>query len=257
MQLDLSTLTDIGRVRDENQDSVDACWVSDQHYAFLIVADGMGGYAGGARASQLAVGVIGDGLRQLPADPVFDTSVSDGDLCDALDRILQEANRRILAERASQPRLAQMGTTVVVAVIWGEIAVIGHVGDSRAYRWQRNRLEQLTSDHTLVQELVDHGALTPEQAAQHPRRNTLTRALGADARLEATYRSLLLQPGDSLLLCSDGLTTHLDSDALGVELARGLPAAESCRRLVAAANGAGGHDNTSVAIAVVHSLTAV
>jgi len=249
MLINVSGLTDIGRDRNENQDSID--WYVDPalEYAYLLVADGMGGYTGGATASALAVEVIGGALKQLPFDPALQQGVNEALLRARVSAILQAANQRILDEKLVQPQLAQMGTTVVAVVIWGAWALVAHIGDSRAYLWQDQRLLQVTRDHSLVQELVDSGAMTVEEAAHSRQRNVLTRALGIQPDIAPDFRGVPLNRDALFLICSDGLTGLVDDAALAHELAQHLPILESCYRLVHMANGAGGKDNISVVLA--------
>lgn len=254
MVINISGLTDIGQDRDENQDSIDWYVLPEQHYAYLLVADGMGGYTGGAVASRLAVEVIGDALKVLPYDPSFAAGPDPELLKYALQQALQQANQRILAEKQLQPQLAHMGTTLVAAVIWRQLAVVAHVGDSRAYLWQDRQLTRLTRDHSIVQELLDSNAITPEEAERSQQRNVLTRALGVGAEVAADFNVLQPASGALLLACSDGLTGFVSDTALAQELGQHLPILESCYRLVHMANSAGGRDNISLVIAEVGSV---
>lgn len=251
MFINISGLTDIGQGRNENQDSID--WhVAPQHqYGYLLVADGMGGYTGGAVASQLAAETIGTALKSLPYDPAFGDRPDETLLRRALQHALEQANRRILETKLSQPQLAQMGTTVVVVAIWQQLAVVAHIGDSRAYLWQDHQLTQLTRDHSLVQEWIDSGTLSVEEAEHSQQRNVLTRALGVSETVEPSFSALALTRDCLLLTCSDGLTGYLNHAGLTRELGQHLPILESCYRLVQTANSAGGRDNISVVIAEV------
>lgn len=251
MLINVSGLSDIGRDRNENQDCIDWHVAPEQHYAYLLVADGMGGYTGGATASRLAAEVIGTELKQLPFDPQWQRGVSEAALRDCLFGALARANQRILDEKTVQPQMAQMGTTAVVVLIWGPLALIAHIGDSRAYLWQDQELQPLTRDHSLVQELVDSGALTEEEAAHSRQRNVLTRALGIAPEIAPDFRSLHLNRDALFLICSDGLTGFVGPAALRDELSRHLPLLESCYRLVQMANSAGGKDNISLVLAEV------
>jgi PPM family protein phosphatase len=253
MDINIGGLSDIGRGRDENQDAVDWYSAPAQQYAYLLVADGMGGYTGGAIASRLAAETIGDRLKLLPYDPAFANGADEQLLGIALQQALAEAHQRILDEKSRYPELAHMGTTVVVAVLWQGLGLVAHVGDSRAYLWQHQRLVQVTRDHSLLQELLDSSAISVEEAERNAPRNVLTRALGVD--MATPDFSRLQLDGDAvLLLCSDGLTGRVDDIALAQELGEHLPALESCYRLVHLANDAGGQDNISVVIAeLTHS----
>lgn len=257
MNINIGGLTDIGRGRDENQDAIDWHSLPAQQFAYLLVADGMGGYTGGAIASRLAVETIGDRLKLLPYDPAFG-AIADPALGDTaanllrftLEQALAAAHQRILDEKSLHPELAQMGTTIVAAVLWRGIALVAHVGDSRAYLWHGQQLAQVTRDHSLLQELVDSKAMSAEDAERSTQRNVLTRALGVSTATP-DFNSLTLRGDMVLLLCSDGLTGRVDDRALAQELGQHLPALESCYRLVHLANDAGGQDNISVVIAEI------
>src|SRR5262249_15300924 len=170
---------------------------------------------------------------------------------DAVPEPVQAANQRVYRRAVEDPTAAGMGTTVTVALFdadSGTIAV-GHVGDSRAYRIREGRLEQLTADHSLVAELVRTGRLTPEQAADHPHRSVITRALGTDASVDVDTFTMEAAPGDLYLLCSDGLTTMVgDDEILALADGAGRDPAAVARELVDAANRAGGEDNITVVV---------
>jgi len=249
MLINVSGLSDIGQDRNENQDCIDYYVAPEYDYAYLLVADGMGGYTGGAVASQLAAQVIGDALKQLPLEPALRQGADEIQLRAALTCVLERANQRILDEKLTQPQLAQMGTTIVVVVIFGRQALIAHIGDSRAYLWQDRGLTRLTRDHSLVQELVDSGAMTPEEAAHSRQRNVLTRALGIGPDIAPDFIKVPLGRDALFLVCSDGLTGLVEDQAIANELAQHLPILESCYRLVHMANSAGGKDNISVVLA--------
>ncbi len=253
MDINIAGLTDIGRSRNENQDAIRWFRNEAHDFAYLLVADGMGGYTGGAVAAQALVGVMGDALEQLAARPPGDSA----DMHRAVNDIFQRANRHILDLKLSQPRLAQMGTTAVLALIYQGRMVVAHVGDSRAYLWQgpgwQGPLQRLTRDHSVVQELIDSGAISAAEAENSQQRNMLTRAIGIDPTLEISIEERELDRDCLLLLCSDGLTGHISDEAIAAELSHHLPVLESCYRLVDAANQAGGRDNISVVIAEIQS----
>jgi serine/threonine protein phosphatase PrpC len=225
-----ASLSDTGRKRLRNEDSV---VVSAPLFA---VADGMGGAKGGQLASQLAAAV-------------FDQHTSGGlDGTTRLRALVTEANRRIFARAQREPALSGMGTTVTAAILEDEHIAIVQVGDSRAYRLRNGVLDQLTDDHSLVAELVRAGRLTPEEAALHPQRAVITRALGTDPTIAADVFATDAQPGDLILLCTDGLTTMLDDAALTAALLESKDAQTAVRTLVRGANQAGGDDNISVVV---------
>ena len=222
--------TDTGRQRRANEDS---------YYVrapVFVVADGMGGAQAGEVASRIAAEAFD---RELPAGPE-----------DALREVFESANREIHEHAASDESHAGMGTTltaVIVAPERDEVA-IGHVGDSRAYLLRDGKLERLTQDHSLVEELRRKGQLTDQQAEEHPQRSIITRALGPDAEVEPDLRTVPARPGDVYLVCSDGLTTMIGEEQITKILLSSTSLDAAVRALVAEANRAGGRDNiTAVA----------
>ncbi len=218
--------TDIGRVRQNNEDSLVA------EAPVFVVADGMGGRARGDEASRLAAAEFGR------------LAGGDGPTTDAVLGAVTRANDAILAAARSTESGAGMGTTLVGLVLVEESGdqrwCAVNIGDSRLYRWASGELEQLTVDHSEVQELVDAGILGEAQRAAHPRRNVVTRALGTVPAPVADCWLLHPVPGERFLLCSDGLTGHLDDTQIGAYLASDLSPDGAARRLVAAAVEAGG-----------------
>jgi PPM family protein phosphatase len=231
MKLRVGARTDVGRVRQGNEDSY---MIHDPLYA---VADGMGGHQGGEVASKLALETLG----KLTLEPTGDTSPS---LVDAV----RQANRDVLDKAATDPGLHGMGTTLTALVTRNQSVLLAHVGDSRAYILRDGKLEQLTEDHTVVEGLVQEGRLTREEAEIHPQRSILTRALGVDGEIEVDETSHQVRPGDRILLCSDGLTGMVSEQ----EMQRILTELEDPQRaagaLVDAANEAGGQDNITAVI---------
>ncbi|MGI9657800.1 MAG: Stp1/IreP family PP2C-type Ser/Thr phosphatase [Gaiellaceae bacterium] len=226
-----ASLTDTGRKRLRNEDAV---VVSAPLFA---VADGMGGAKGGQLAAQLAAGVFSDHAS---------SSGIDGET--RLRALVVEANRQVFNRAQSDPSLAGMGTTVTAVVLEDDHLAIVQVGDSRAYRLRGGVLDQLTEDHSLVAELVRSGRLTREEAALHPQRAVITRALGTDPTVAADVFVTPTQPGDVFLLCTDGLTTMVGDGAIEHTLLESKDAQAAARALVRAANQAGGDDNVSVVI---------
>jgi len=223
--------SDVGRVRAENEDR----WLARP--PLFVVADGMGGHAAGEVAAQLTIDAFSS-LADARVAPI-DGGVLAGAILGADDAIRQRA--------ANDPSAAGMGTTCTALAVEGSTAHLAHVGDSRAYLLRTGRLTQLTDDHTLVAALVHDGVLEPEQAATDDRRHVILRALGVGDGVSADRLEVELRPGDRLLLCSDGLTGHLDGPALAEALGPGTPAA-AADRLVALALAAGGEDNVTVVV---------
>jgi PPM family protein phosphatase len=226
---DAAYRTDTGRQRNANEDSLFT------RNPVFVVADGMGGAQAGEVASKAAAESFD---RELPTAPP--------------ERILEEtikaANRTIHAQAQSDPALAGMGTTTTAAIVdpEAETVVIGHVGDSRAYRYREGKLERLTRDHSLVEEMRRKGQLTEAQAEDHPQRSIITRALGPEREVEVDLQTVPALAGDVFLICSDGLTTMLDDGHIARLLGRSSTMQAAVRGLVDEANRAGGRDNISV-----------
>jgi serine/threonine protein phosphatase PrpC len=227
VKIEVGSATDIGRVRERNEDSV---LVSPPLY---VVADGMGGHRGGQVASQVALEAM-EGLA----------TEGRGSLADHVRR----ANRAVWDRSVEDERLSGMGTTLTAAQIDGASALIAHVGDSRAYLLHGGSLQQLTTDHTLVARMVKSGEITEAEAEVHPHKNVLTRALGTDEEVEVDEDSIALVDGDRLLLCSDGLTGMVTEDQIQAILENSDQPQQAADRLVKAANRAGGIDNITVVV---------
>lgn len=238
--LDVAAVTHPGRVRSHNED-----WITADAYAgCAVLADGMGGHKAGEVASRMAVDLVMAGIK---------SSREGREKLDAAraERLIAAqvaaANTGILEAALSDRRYDGMGTTIVV-VLWHEDGVTwGHVGDSRLYLLRRGELRQLTRDHSIVQEELERGAISAEQARHAANRNVLTRAVGIDPEVEADVRSFGVEAGDVYLLCSDGLTDMVIDRNIGETLrACGPEVAAAAERLVEQANESGGLDNISV-----------
>jgi PPM family protein phosphatase len=228
-------LTDPGRKRTANEDAVFA----DPARQVFVVADGLGGLPGGEVASRIAARRIGEALVRLDR-----TAPSEPEVLAAV----RGANRAVLEKAADDPRLADMGTTVVLALGLEDSFLVAHVGDSRAYLLREGRLSALTQDHSVVQELLDAGRITAEAARHHPQRNVVTRILGHGGGGEPDLQTVEARPGDRLLLCSDGLTGVLAESEIEQVLVRFAEPMRCCRELVARANDRGGPDNITVVV---------
>jgi len=252
MQLAAGTRTDVGRVRKANQDSlavVDSAALGGLADGLYVVADGMGGRAGGEIASSLAVQAVSEAVRDRLAEtaPAADGS----DLVEALAAAMRAANEAVWGQTRARPELRGMGTTCVAVLVRARVAAVGNVGDSRAYLLREGAITQITHDHSLVQEHVRAGDLSPEEARSSRFRNVVTRAIGVASLVEPDVACLRLADGDCLLLCSDGLTNMLRDGEIARILASEPDPQTAADRLVDAANERGGIDNiTSV---VVHA----
>jgi PPM family protein phosphatase len=221
--------SDTGRARRENEDSFYA------RSPMFAVADGMGGAQAGEVASQTAVEVLQQGLPE-----------RGGSVEERLRELVTEANARINALSRADEQHAGMGTTLTLVYVGEHELSVAHVGDSRLYRLREGMFERLTDDHTLVEELVRQGKLTPQEADHHPQRSIITRALGPEAAVEADSHTWPARDGDVYLICSDGLTSMISEREVGELLAGTTSLSDAGRKLVDAANAAGGRDNITV-----------
>jgi serine/threonine protein phosphatase PrpC/outer membrane biosynthesis protein TonB len=233
-------LTDVGRARPHNEDYVEYFIPSDPQQlaekgSLYLVADGMGGHQAGEIASAGAVELI---IANYYGDTSHDNTAS-------LARAFYRANQQLHTQAEAEPSKKGMGTTLVAAAILGRQVYIANVGDSRAYRINSRGITQITEDHSWVEEQVRAGMLTPEQARKHPQRNLVTRALGSRPTVEVDLFEGEISEGDTLLLCSDGLTGRVEDPEIAA-LVLDHPPQEAARRLVALANDRGGNDNITV-----------
>jgi protein phosphatase len=230
-------VSDVGRVRASNEDAFGLV----EEAGVFVVCDGMGGAAAGEIASRLAVESVLGRLEELGnrIAPEGETMTS------LLHETIAAANKVVFAEAEKNASLHGMGTTLVTLVVRGECGWIAHVGDSRGYRLRGGKLERLTRDHSLVDEQVRMGQLTPEEAEQSPLRNVITRAVGSQRSVAAEVEPLAVSAGDLFLLCSDGLTRELRDEQI-LEVLREEGSADAlCRELIARANAHGGRDNVT------------
>ena len=235
-RLVMSGMSHPGQVRGENED----CFATRPELGLAVLADGMGGHQAGEVASRMAVDLIAAQFNGAAA------SFPDGR---AVLEAVQIANSAIHDAAESHAAYQGMGSTVVVALFSGDRLHIGHVGDSRAYRLRNHSLAQLTKDHSVVQELVNRGLFTPEEARQSLAKNLVTRALGTDPVIEAEITDTIVQRGDIFLLCSDGLTDVVSDTQIAEILdAAGADMDVAARSLIDKANEHGGPDNISVVL---------
>lgn len=242
--LEFAACTDTGLVRPQNEDSL----AFDAGNGFALLADGMGGYNAGEVASQLAVTAVAEGLKAvLPTMRATRHSVTDVAL--QLRQQIALANAKILQQSLAQPQWAGMGTTLVALVFHDRRAVVAHVGDSRLYRLRGVQFEQLTHDHSVLQECIDQGQVSPDPDVRLAQKSLLTRALGVESGVEAELNGFEVLPGDLFLLCSDGLPDMLEDSEIGQVLAtRKSDLTGAAQRLVEMANDHGGFDNVSVIV---------
>ena len=247
MQLAVGYRSDVGMVRSGNEDNVFA--EADERRGVFVVADGMGGHAAGEVASEMAVQIVARHLLPL-------MSVEAPDAEETMATSLREANRAIYERMLAEVDKQGMGTTASVLMLSGTQYLIGQVGDSRIYLLRDGALRQVTKDHSYVQEQVDAGLLTPEQARYHPYSNVITRCVGANESVDVDiYRGETL-PGDVFLVASDGLTGMVDDRRLQqILLARSSPG-RIVDALISEANGRGGLDNITAIVIQIEAVSA-
>lgn len=235
--------TDVGKVRTVNQDCVYVS-VLKKDRAYAVVCDGMGGYAGGEIASEMAMDGIREGLDRIRE------GASTEEILLYINDAVKKANRKIFAESLCKEELRGMGSTAVVAYVCGDALLIAHVGDSRAYLFGADgEARQLTQDHSLMQEMIDRGEILPEQSEDFPYKNLITRAVGIEADVRVDTGVFTWKNGDTVLLCSDGLSNNVKTAQMQAILEdKKNDAEEACLRLIDLANRNGGTDNITVAL---------
>ncbi len=244
--LEIVRLTDVGQRRDHNEDAI----ASDDSMGFVILADGMGGYKAGEVASEIAVLSITAELKEAmldlrpgKIDPMLNMQAEAQLIMDAV----RNANEAIFNVSQTQPQCAGMGTTLVVGLFTNNKLLVGHIGDSRMYRYRQAQLTQITEDHSLLQEQIKSGLITAEQAKYSANKNLVTRALGIDPEVELELNEFDVAVDDIYLLCSDGLSDLVDDEIIQDTLNMlSSDLTETAHKLVQMANDNGGKDNISV-----------
>ncbi|MCL2011584.1 MAG: Stp1/IreP family PP2C-type Ser/Thr phosphatase [Cystobacterineae bacterium] len=241
-------LTDVGRKRNHNEDS----FLLDTDLQLFVVADGMGGHAGGGRASTLAVRTIDREIRELwklPESPFgWQTTLKDSPLPLYLQAAVERASAKIFSDAQSNPRLNGMGTTVIALLLHEGHALFAHVGDSRAYLIREERIQQISEDHSLVNEQLKAGMITVEEAKRSNYRNIITRSVGFEEEVQVDIMGLTTEPNDIFILCSDGLANAVEDEEMKKIVLGTSSFEEIPRRLIALANDRGGEDNITVVI---------
>lgn len=239
-----SLSTDPGLARDNNEDSV----VCDQATQLAVLADGMGGYNAGEVASGMATAFIKSEMSRWLSEA--GKNANSREIRRALEICVDNANRSIYNAASSNPQYAGMGTTLVVGVFQDSSLMIGHIGDSRCYRLRGQDFTQITKDHSLLQEQMDAGLITPEQAATSLNKNLVTRALGVEDVVMLETNEHRVEVGDLYLMCSDGLSDMVTDDDIAAIMRSTDELETKAKALVEAANAGGGRDNISVLLAV-------
>ncbi len=232
--------TDAGLTRSNNEDAV----LVDERHRIAILADGMGGYNAGEIAASMATTLIRSQLGAWLESQA--RAASARELRRALELSVEDANRAVFSASLANPGYAGMGTTLVMGVFQDQRMMVAHIGDSRCYRLRGGRLVQVTRDHSLLQEQLDAGLISPQEAATASHRNLVTRALGVEESVIVEVNELKVEADDCYLLCSDGLSDMIDDGLIGDILRLEAPLDERATRLVDAANAHGGRDNITV-----------
>lgn len=244
--LEIASLSDPGMVRSHNEDSI----TSDASSGVVVLADGMGGYNAGEVASGIATSLLSESIRKaIEGQDLSQMVPGSGETL--AHRVLKEqiarANDAIYTTSQTQPQCAGMGTTLVVALFYNNRLTVAHIGDSRLYRLRDGQFSQVTRDHSLLQEQIDSGLISPEDAKYSQNKNLVTRALGIDPTVEPEIRDYELSPGDIYLLCSDGLNDMVEDEDIGLALSMlGSNLSLAVAQLIQMANDNGGRDNVSV-----------
>jgi protein phosphatase len=245
-------VSDVGMRRDHNEDS----FLVDLDLGLLVVADGMGGHAGGEHASRLAVETIQREVRAARESNggMFErpTGIEDSPLPDVMRQAVEAASAAIFEAALADAELAGMGTTVTAALLDGSHAFVAHVGDSRCYLLREGKIYQVSEDHSLVNEQIKAGAISPAEARTSRFKNIITRSVGFERSVAVDLMGIELQAGDRFVICCDGLS-NLVEDGEILTMAEAAPLVEAAERLVALANERGGDDNITVIVARVDS----
>lgn len=245
MIVHICSQTDAGLARAQNEDSV----AFDETIGLCILADGMGGHNAGEVASGMAAAFIKSDMRASLTDASKD--IKPGEVQQAIAQSIEKANSAIFNMSRTNPHYSGMGTTLVVGVFCGDALVLGHIGDSRCYLVRDGKIVQLTKDHSVLQEQVDHGLIDPDGIMPRLAQNFVTRALGVNELVEADFQHPALAVNDIYLMCSDGLSDMVDDEGICAILAGPEVLEDKAGRLIAAANAGGGRDNISVVLAQV------
>ncbi len=250
-KLQCTGLTDTGRVREHNEDTI----AFDQEIGLVVLADGMGGYNAGEVASGIAVKTIVNLVRE----QVEREDLTVGDEASGLSRpgiilrdAIHRANKIIFQTARTQPHCEGMGTTVVAAMFFDDRITVAHVGDSRLYRMRAGSFEQVTTDHSLLQELVDRGFYSPQEAQRAANKNYVTRALGVEPNVDVEIQEVPVNKGETFILCSDGLSDMVEDEDIHLTINTfGANLDTVAKQLIQLANDNGGRDNVSVVMAQV------
>lgn len=238
--MDVAYRTDVGKIRQKNEDAVLTLFDSNNDIFVCAVADGMGGHKGGGMASSTALNILRKKLISLDGHKLEGYVFS-------LEEIIASINDEILVQSSKDSNLKGMGTTITACIVNKNKMIVFHIGDSRLYIVDSDRIQQITKDHSLVQRLVDEGRITKEEASVHPNRNILLKALGSNEKLTADVQEITLNKAVKVVLCSDGLTSMLRDKEIE-EIVRNNTCEMAVDKLILSANKAGGTDNITVIV---------
>lgn len=238
--MDVAYRTDVGKIRQKNEDAVLTLFDSNNDIFVCAVADGMGGHKGGGMASSTALNILRKKLISLDGHKLEEYVSS-------LEEIITSINDEILEQSNKDSNLKGMGTTITACIVNKNKMIVFHIGDSRLYIVDSDKIQQITKDHSLVQRLVDEGRITKEEASVHPNRNILLKALGSNERLTADVQEITLNIAVKVVLCSDGLTSMLRDKEIE-EIVRNNTCEMAVDKLILSANKAGGTDNITVIV---------
>jgi len=247
MNYKFCAITDTGRARGNNEDSV----AIDEDSRVAVLADGMGGYNAGEVASGMATAFLKSELSQWLTESA--NTIRAKDVRRAMELFVEKANTAILGAATANPQYAGMGTTLVVGVFRDDVLVLGHIGDSRCYRMRAGKFEQITKDHSLLQEQIDAGLVTPEQAEHSTIRNLVTRALGVEESVLLEVSEYPVEQGDVYLMCSDGLSDMVNDAGIAKIVSTEVGLEDKAQLLIDEANDNGGRDNVSVLMVEVQA----
>lgn len=250
MKLETYGLTDVGRKRKHNEDSL---LVSDE-LCLYVIADGMGGHSGGEYASKLAIETVEDVIKNINSDPeatvISGVNTDEADYGERLRYSIQMASKKIYDRALYDPSLRGMGTTTVAALFCEGQVYVANVGDSRAYYFHANKMRQITTDHSLVNEQITAGLITRQDARSHKLKNIITRSVGYQEDVDVDVKKFEVHMGDKILLCSDGLSNMIEDGEIE-KLVTQHSVKEACRKLVERANENGGEDNVTALLMMV------
>lgn len=247
--IEIVGLTDVGKVRQKNEDAIG----SEPKIGLAILADGMGGHKGGEVASSMTVDTILEMVNENINNSQLENESEFSDQSVCIKEAVEYANQLVYSTQEAHEEYRGMGTTIVVLIFYENQVSVAHIGDSRCYLFRDNNLEQVTKDHSLLQELIDRGFYTPEEAKNSSNKNLVTRALGIDPSASPDVQENITKVGDLFLMCSDGLTDLVDDEFISLTLERFSDNLEvAAKQLITKANHNGGKDNISIVLCKIN-----